>query len=77
LRALGCDPPADTSLGERSYVGNSTFDQAQAINGDVGAITWKTATKCDYRENGARGKSLQVNGNMDSQSFQQLIAGRN
>ncbi|KAH6892428.1 hypothetical protein B0T10DRAFT_458140 [Thelonectria olida] len=76
LRAIGCDPPADTSPGERSYVGNLTFDQAQAINGDVGAIKWNTVPKCEYRKNEARGNSLQVNGNVDLQSFQQLIAGR-
>jgi hypothetical protein len=55
---------------ELSYIGNLTFDQAQLINVDVGAVTWQRTTKLEYRDNETRNNSLQVNGSMDSQSFQ-------
>jgi len=68
--------PTDVAGDERSYIGNVTFDQAQMINGDVGTTMWRNAAKIEYRNNEARGNSMQVNGRMDSQSFQALLAAR-
>lgn len=76
LKAIGMDMPANTSQDERVYIKNLSIDQAQMIMGDVGAVKWREATKVEYRENEARGNSLQVLGGMDSQSFQALLSSR-
>jgi hypothetical protein len=70
------DTPANMGQDERIYIKNLTIDQAQMIMGDVGAVMWRKAAKVEYRENEARGNSLQVLGGMDSQSFQALLAAR-
>jgi hypothetical protein len=46
------------------------------INGDVGSMAWQKAAKLEYRNNEARGNSLQVNGSMDTLPFQALLAAR-
>ena len=70
------DKPPSVGQDERAYVGNLTFNQAQMIMGDVGAVTWHKAAKVEYRDNEARDNSLQVLGGMDSQSFQALLTAR-
>jgi len=65
-------PPAQN---ERRYVGNLSFDQARMVNGDIGSAMCREAATSEYRENVARGSSVQVNGRMDGQSFQALLGG--
>ena len=55
------------------YVGNTAFDQAQMINGNIGLSIRKEQQTREYRNNEARGRSLQVNGGIDFQSFEALL----
>ena len=76
LKAIGMDTPTEIGRDERTYIANLTFNQAQQIMGDVGAVKWHKTAKVEYRDNVAKDNGLQVLGSMDSQSFQALLASR-
>ena len=61
---------------QRLYLENVSLDEAHMINGDVGSTTWTQLATGEYRGNEAKGHSLQVNGRMDSESFNALLAAR-
>lgn len=67
----------EAASSNRIYEGNRTFDQARAINGDVGGIVQGDGrSQVEYRSNEASGTSFQVNGSIDAASFQAFLSNR-
>lgn len=69
-------PSKNVPTHSTTYESLSADQDAMQFNGDVGSTVWQQPLMAEYRTTQARGKSVQVNGRIDLQSFQAIISTR-